>query len=53
MTIQTQEEHYHEILSGPARIEAIRNLDLTDSPAEEVFDRLTRLAMIWILNLTL
>ena len=50
MTIQTQEDQYHQILSEPTRIEAIHKLELTDSPAEEVFDRLTRLASRLVLS---
>ena len=33
-----------DILSSPARLEALRRTALMDSPAEEAFDRLTRLA---------
>ena len=44
MTLQKQQNRYQEILSDPTRLATIHDLDLTDSPAEEVFDRLTRLA---------
>jgi two-component system, LuxR family, sensor kinase FixL len=44
MTIQPPQNQYHEILSDPTRLAIIHDLDLTDSPAEEIFDRLTRLA---------
>lgn len=39
-----QEVAYRQVLSDPARLETIQNLGLVDSPFEEVFDRLTRLA---------
>ncbi len=44
MTENDQEARYHQALADPSRLAAIQELDLVDSPAEEVFDRLTRLA---------
>lgn len=37
-------EQYHEILSDPKRLKLLKDLDMVDSPGEDVFDRLTRLA---------
>ncbi len=44
MMTESNQALYHEMLSAPSRLAAIQALNLVDSPAEEVFDRLTRLA---------
>lgn len=44
MSVEYRNAHYRDVLTDPVRLAKIHDLELVDTPAEEVFDRLTRLA---------